>query len=161
MTRFAPVVLAVPLLLTLTLSAQAPDQQPPAFRSSAQTVAIYATVLDANGRLVPDLEEKHFEILDNLKPRPLTLFKSDVQPITVVVMLDTSGSMTMNLDLLKTAAERFVLRLLPEDRARIGSFSDKIILSATFTNNRDDLIRILHNDIQFGNPTYSVGRDRS
>jgi len=77
-----------------------------------------------------------------------------VQPITVVVMLDTSGSMTFNLDLLKLAAEQFVLRLLPDDKARIGSFSDKIIISPTFTNNRDELVRILHNDIQFGNPTF-------
>ena len=77
-----------------------------------------------------------------------------MQPVTVVVMLDTSGSMTFNLDLLKLAAEQFVLRLLPEDKARIGSFSDKIIISPTFTNNRDELVRILHNDIQFGNPTF-------
>jgi VWFA-related protein len=87
-------------------------------------------------------------------PQPLTIFRSDVQPIKVVVMLDTSGSMTLHLNLLKQAAEQFVLRLLPDDRARIGSFSDKIILSDTFTGNRDDLIRVLHNDIQYGNPTH-------
>jgi VWFA-related protein len=117
-------------------------------------VPIYATVIDSSGRLVPDLERQHFEVFDELKPQELTLFKSDVQPVTVVVMLDTSGSMTFNLDLLKLAAEQFVLRLLPEDKARIGSFSDKIIISPTFTNNRDELVRILHNDIQFGNPTF-------
>lgn len=125
-----------------------------AFRSAAQTVAIYATVTDSDGRLVPDLEREHFEVLDNGVPQPLTLFKSDIQPITVAVMLDTSGSMTMNIDLLKDAAERFVLRLLPEDRARIGSFSDKIKISPRFTGDRDELIRVLHNDIQFGNPTF-------
>jgi Ca-activated chloride channel family protein len=69
-------------------------------------------------------------------------------------MLDTSGSMTMNLDLLKQAATQFVIRLLPADRARIGSFSDKIRVSpADFTGDRDELIRILRDDIQFGNPT--------
>src|SRR5690606_1575853 len=51
-------------------------------------------------------------------------------------------------------AEQFVLRLLPDDRARVGSFSDKIRISPTFTGNRDDLVRYLHNDIQFGNPTF-------
>jgi Ca-activated chloride channel family protein len=69
-------------------------------------------------------------------------------------MLDTSGSMTLNLEFLKTAAERFVLRLLPADQARIGSFSDKIRISPQFTGDRDELVRYLHNDIQFGNPTY-------
>ena len=47
-----------------------------------------------------------------------------------------------------------MLRLLPEDRALIGSFSDKIIISPEFTNDRDQLTRILRNDIQFGNPTH-------
>jgi hypothetical protein len=129
------------------------DQQP-AFRSTTQTVPIYATVLDAAGRLVPDLTEDQFEIYDNLKQRPVTIFKSDVQPITVVLMLDTSGSMTLNLDFLKVAAEQFVLRMLPDDKARIGSFSDIIRISPTFTGNRDELISILHTDIRFGNPTF-------
>ena len=130
-----------------------PPQGTP-FRSTSRTVAVYATVTDSTGRLVPDLEQQHFEIYDNGKLQPLSIFKSDVQPITVVVMLDTSGSMTLNLDLLKVAAERFVLRLLPEDRARIGSFSDKILLSPTFISDRDELVRILHTEIQYGNPTF-------
>src|SRR4051812_529570 len=56
---------------------------PQVFRSGVQTVAIYATVLDRDSRLVTDLEQQHFVVLDNLKPQPLTVFKSDVQPITV------------------------------------------------------------------------------
>jgi len=129
-------------------------QQAPSFRTSSQTVPIYATVVDRTGRLVPDLLESHFEVFDNLKPQKLTLFKSDVQPITVVVMLDTSGSMTFNIELLKAATEQFVLRMLPADRVRIGSFSDLIRISPRFLSNRDELIRILHEDITFGNPTF-------
>ena len=93
-------------------------------------------------------------VLDNGAAQQLTMFESDVQPNKVVVMLDTSGSMTLHLKLLKQAAEQFVLRLLPADRARIGSFSDKINLSPTFTSDRDELIRVLHNEIDFGNPTH-------
>jgi VWFA-related protein len=153
--RLVPSLALASLVAAVCLAAGRPlAAQTPTFRSSSQTVAIYATVTDQDGRLVPDLQQEHFEVLDNLQPRPITLFKSDIQPITVVVMLDTSGSMTMNLDLLKQAAERFVTRLLPADQARIGSFSEKIIISPTFTHDRDELIRILHNDIQFGNPTF-------
>jgi Ca-activated chloride channel homolog len=150
MKRLAILAMLAAVLATAVVLAQ---QQPP-FRATVQTVAVYASVLDEAGRLVPNLERDHFEILDNGVPQPITIFRSDVQPIKVVVMLDTSGSMTLHLKLLKQAAEQFVLRLLPDDRARIGSFSDKIILSDTFTGNRDDLIRILHNDIQYGNPTH-------
>lgn len=153
MTRLTAVSLALLATIVARPFAQEPNQGA-TFRSTSQTVAIYATVLDKNGRLVPDLEEKHFEVFDNLALQPLTLFKSDVQPITVVVMLDTSGSMTLNLERLKIAAEQFVLRLLPADRAKIGSFSDKILISPRFTGDRDELVRILHEDIQFGNPTF-------
>jgi len=123
------------------------------FRSSVRTVAIYATVLDAAGRLVPDLTKDDFEIYDDGKKQPLTVFKTDIQPVSVVVMLDTSGSMTANIGLVKNAAEKFVIRLLPTDRGRVGSFSDKITISPTFTSDRDDLIRYLHDDIDYGNPT--------
>jgi Ca-activated chloride channel family protein len=126
-------------------------------RGGVQTVPVYATVTDRDGRLVPDLRQEHFEIYDNGKLVPITNFTADVQPLTVVVMLDTSGSMTLYLDLLKLAAEQFVIRLLPEDKAKIGSFNDKVLFGPpedqAFTGDRDRLVRILQNDIQFGNPT--------
>lgn len=129
-------------------------QQQGVFRTASDTVPIYATVLDRDGRLAPDLLQEDFRIYDNGELQEITIFKSDVQPITVVIMLDTSGSMTANIDLLKIAAERFVLRLLPDDRARVGSFSDKIIISPEFTGDRDELMRVLREDVQFGNPTF-------
>jgi Ca-activated chloride channel family protein len=138
-------------VLAATLEGQ---QQVPTFRSATRTVPVYATVTDASGRLVPDLERGDFEIWDNGQKVEISLFENAIQPITVVVMLDTSGSMTMNLDLLKQAATQFVIRLLPDDRARVGSFSDKIRVSpAGFTGDRDELIRVIREDIQFGNPT--------
>ena len=146
-----------PLLVTvaaLGLSVAATAQQQPTFRSGTRTVPIYATVIDAAGRLVPDLERDDFEVWDSGKKVDVTVFENAVQPITVVVMLDTSGSMTMNLDLLKEAATQFAIRLLPDDRARIGHFSDRIkIKPADFTSDRDELIRILRDDIDYGNPT--------
>jgi Ca-activated chloride channel homolog len=136
-------------LVAVPLTAQ--QQQP--FRLTVRTVPIYATVVDAAGRLVPDLTKEDFEILDEGKKQELSIFRTEVQPLSVVMMLDTSGSMTANLEFLKSAAEKFVIRLLPDDRARIGSFSDKIVLSPTYTSNRDELIRYLHEDVDFGNPT--------
>jgi VWFA-related protein len=67
-------------------------------------------------------------------------------------MLDFSASMTANLDRLKSATEQFLIRMLPEDKAQVGAFSDKIQFSGEFTSDRDDLIGAL-GDLQFGNPT--------
>lgn len=147
--------LAAGLPAVVLASAPRPAAQGQAFTASTRTVAIYATVTDSGGRLVPDLAQEHFEIFDNRVPRPVTLFKRDVQPITVVVMLDTSASMTHNLKFLQVAAEQFLIRLLPEDRARVGSFSDKVVMSPVFTSDREGLVRFLFENMRmFGNPTH-------
>lgn len=132
------------------VGASAQDQ--PIFRAGVRTVPVYTTVLDTSGRLVPNLEKEDFSILDNGKPVPVSLFSNESQPFTAVVMLDTSASMTANLKFLNRAAEQFLLRLLPVDKAQVGAFNDKIQLSGTFTNDRDELVSAL-DDLQFGNPT--------
>jgi Ca-activated chloride channel homolog len=128
-------------------------QEQPTFKSTpTRIVPVFATVLDREGRLVPGLQREDFTILDNNKPQELAIFDNSVRPFSVVVMLDQSASMTANLDLLKAAAEQFVMRMLPADKGQVGGFSDKIQMSGTFTNDRDDLIAAL-DELQYGNPT--------
>jgi VWFA-related protein len=141
--------LAVPCVL---LAAAIATAQQPTFKSGTQLVPVYVTVTDSAKRLVPGLVKEDFEILDNGRPAPIVLFDAEVQPITVVVMLDTSGSMTATLDLLKAAAEQFLIRLLPEDRAKVGAFNDKIQFAGDFTADRDELVASLR-DLDYGNPT--------
>src|SRR5690349_3321023 len=126
--------------------------QQPAFKSGTQLVSIFATVVDAEKRLVPSLTQDDFEVLDNDKPQSITFFNNEIQPITVMVMLDTSLSMTGSIALLRAAAEQFVLRLLPEDKGRIGAFNDKIQMSARFTSDRDELVSDIK-EIDYGNGT--------
>jgi Ca-activated chloride channel family protein len=136
-------------MLTLPLGAQR-------LKVSTQTVPIFVTATDSDRRLVTDLVQSDFEVYDNGKPQPITTFSNEPTPITAIVMLDTSGSMTLNLDLVKAAAEQFIIRLLPEDRAKIGAFNDKIQIEPKeegFIGDRDRLIRILKNDLDFGYPT--------
>jgi Ca-activated chloride channel family protein len=141
----------VAVVLTL-VAAGVLAQDTPVFRANVRTVPVYATVIDVRGRLVPDLDKSDFSIVDNGKPADLSLFSSESQPFTAVVMLDTSASMVGSLELLKAAAEEFIARLLPVDRAQVGAFNDKIQLSGTFTNNRKELAGEL-NELDFGNPT--------
>ena len=123
-------------------------------RVSTESVPVYVTVTDTDKRLVPDLTIDDFEILDNNKPQTINVFENRPTPITVVVMIDTSGSMTTALDLVKDGAEQFIMRLLPEDKAQVGEFSDKIKFHpGTFIDSRDRLIYLLKNDLDFGYPT--------
>lgn len=126
--------------------------QGPTFRTSTRTVPLYTTVVDSQGRLVPNLAKEDFEILDNDKLQDIDVFVDETQPITVVVMLDRSASMTANFKLLSDGAEQFLLRLLPGDKGRVGGFSDKIEFASEFSSNRDMLIASLR-DLDFGNPT--------
>jgi Ca-activated chloride channel homolog len=128
------------------------QQAGPTFKSGTQIVSLFVTVADNQRRLVPDLTQKDFDVFDNDKAQPITYFDNLVQPITVIAMLDTSGSMTGNISFLKAAAEQFLLRLLPEDKARVGAFNDKIQISPRFTNNRDELVGEVK-DLDYGNGT--------
>jgi len=138
--------------LAVTLSAR--QAQEPVFRAGTRTVPVYVTVTDADGRLVPDLGQDDFEILDNGKPQTISIFANDIQPIMVVMMLDRSGSMVDNFRRVQEAAEQFVTRLLPADKARIGSFSYRIQVDPrTFTSDRDELLRIIYKELQEPGPT--------
>ena len=144
-----------PLTVALALAGVASAAlfaQGPTFKSGTEIVSLFVTVADAQGRLVPDLTKDDFEIYDNDKPQSIIYFENVIQPISVVVMLDTSGSMTGSISLLKQAAEQFLLRLLPADQGRVGAFNDKIQISAHFTKNRDELIGDVK-ELDYGNGT--------
>ena len=141
---------ALAAILSTALAAQQPP--PGTFRSGTQIVSLFVTVADATRRLVPGLTQEEFEVFDNEKPQPIIFFQNEVQPINVVVMLDTSGSMTLTLDLLREAAEQFLIRLLPDDKGKVGAFNDKIQFSSTFTSNRDQLVSEVKN-LDYGNGT--------
>jgi VWFA-related protein len=138
------------LLIALALT----FAQQPTFRTGAKTVAVYATVTDKSGRMLPDLQRDAFEVRDNGKPQPITVFSNEIQPISVVIMLDRSGSMRGNVGLVERAAEEFVQRLGPEDAARIGTFADRIeIHPDTFTSDKEALLRILRGNLPVTGPT--------
>jgi len=140
---------ALAAAMSLSLLAQQPQ---PTFKAGTQVVSIFATVTDPQKRLVSGLTQEDFSVFDNEKPQALVYFDNSIRPINVVVMLDTSGSMTLTIDLLKQAAEQFLLRLLPDDKARVGAFNDKIQFNAKWSNNRDQLITDAKN-LDYGNGT--------
>jgi VWFA-related protein len=146
--RIFPIAV-VGALLSVSLLAQQPT-----FKSGAKTVAVYATVTDRDGRLVPDLTREEFEVKDSGKAAPITVFSNDVQPISVVMMLDRSGSMRGNFRLVEAAGEAFVRALLPSDKARIGSFAEKIQIDPeTFSSDKQELVKILRTKLQEQGPT--------
>src|SRR3989449_9678908 len=105
----------------VTVSAIA--QQPPTFKSGTQVVSLFVTVADAQKRLVPDLTKDDFEVFDNDKPQPLGFFANEVQPITGVVKVGTSGGMAGSIAVVRPGAEGLPIRLLADAKGRGGAFN--------------------------------------
>lgn len=134
--------------LGLTLVAQQP-----VFRGGGDAVRVFVTVTDGDGRLVTSLEQKDFEVRDEGKPQPITLFDNTPQPIRLIVMLDVSGSMEGNLPLLRNAAEQLFARLRPDDVARVGAFGRDVAISPIFTRDLSLLRAALPKMIEPDAPT--------
>ncbi|HEX6973161.1 MAG TPA: VWA domain-containing protein [Vicinamibacterales bacterium] len=130
--KVASVLVACALALGLA-------QQQPVFRGGLDAVRVFVTVIDKDGRIVTNLTQENFEVRDEGKPQPITQFDNSPQPVQLVVMLDVSGSMQGNLELLRYASGQLVSRLGKGDVARIGSFGREVVISPTFTNDPREL----------------------
>jgi Ca-activated chloride channel homolog len=127
--------------------------QQPTFRSTADNVRVFTTVTDRDGRLVTTLDQKAFEIRDEGKPQPITLFDNSPQPIRLIVLLDVSGSMEGNLQLLREGCEELFRRLRADDGIRVGTFGQDVSISPTFTRDPRELRALLPGAIAPDAPT--------
>ena len=142
--RTATVVIAAGML---ALPAASAEQQ--TFRTDVNTVAIYATVTNEAGAIVTGLEQRDFIVEDNGRSRPITVFKRDVQPITLALLLDRSPSLFGPAVRMQDAVVDFLRRLLPKDRATLGFFSHVVTLKPDLLSDPEALIRRLGDDAPF------------
>ena len=128
-------------------------EQTPVFRGGGDAVRVFVTVTDGDGRLVTKLEREQFEVRDEGKPQPITLFDNTPQPIRLIVMLDVSGSMEGNLPLLRAASDQLFARLRPDDAVRVGTFGRDVAISPIFTRDVEVLRSALPRTIEPDAPT--------
>lgn len=139
------------LVATVAFSTLAAQQ--PVFRGSGDAVRVFATVTDSDGRLVTSLQREDFEVRDEGRPQPLTLFDNSPQPIKLIVMLDVSGSMQGNLPLLRTATAALLPHLRPDDAVRLGTFGREVRIGPAFTRDPAELLAALPRAIEPDAPT--------
>jgi len=123
------------------------------FRSGVQTVSVYGTVRDGAGRFATSLTRDDFRIFDNGRPVDISIFSSDVQPITVAVMLDMSGSMAPVFLRVRASTFQFIDALLPHDRATIGTFGSEVFVSPLLTGDKAVLRRVVEEELWPGGGT--------
>jgi Ca-activated chloride channel family protein len=112
------------------------------FTTSTRVVPVYATVTDARG-LVVNLNESDFEISDNGARQPITVFRNDIQPITIAILLDASPSLFPVAARTAATIAEFSKHLLPDDRACLGRFSQAVTLDPSLTADPAALLRRL------------------
>jgi Ca-activated chloride channel family protein len=78
------------------------------FKVNVESVQVYATVTDVNGRFVTDLERPDFRVFEDGKEQQIDAFSSDDSPLSVGILFDSDGEMGSNWNIAKQAALAFL-----------------------------------------------------
>jgi len=138
------------LLVVWALAAPAMPQEPaaqgPVIKSQVNLVNIFATVRDKNKRIVGDLKQEDFKITEDNQDQKIAFFSKEVTlPITLALLLDTSGSEQFMLGAIQEAGGSFLRRVLRKgDEALVMSFDTDVDLLSDFTDDRAQLDRAVH-----------------
>ena len=132
----------------------APAQQQPVIRVDVNLVRVVATVKTQAGELVGALRKEDFQVSDNSAPQEIAVFERQTdQPLSVALMVDTSGSTAKELKYEIDSASRFLKALLSEgnseDRVALYSFNWQIVRNNFFTHNYASLtnsLKTLHGE---------------
>jgi Ca-activated chloride channel homolog len=108
-------------------------------RVNTTLVSIPVSVMDRDGKYIPDLTKDDFRVWEDGVEQRVAYFASTEKPFTVALLIDTSGSTRFRLEEIQDAAISFVNQLRPDDQVMVISFSDKIKLLARPTNDRRKL----------------------
>ncbi len=127
----------------------APQEAPPTFSVRVNLVRLLVSVRDANGALLPNLNKQDFRVLDSNVPQEIALFERNTSlPLSVAVMIDTSGSTQIDLHYEVDSVLRFIPTLLgsgnPDDTFALFSFNWRTNLEVDFSRNERRAERALH-----------------
>lgn len=129
------------LVLASCLWAQVPKPPSPAevdevpiFTAETRVVSLPVTVLDRNGKLVTDIPRENFRVLENNVEQVIKTFQREDVPVSMCILIDSSGSMKDRHASVVAAALALVRASNPEDEVCFVNFNDLATLEQPFTN---------------------------
>ena len=142
------------LLLSCAVLATLALAQDPILRVDVRLVRVLTTVRDASGALLGTLGQNDFSVIDNGAPQQVAVFERRTeQPLSVALMVDTSGSTASNLKYETDSVLRFLKTLFaegnPEDSVALYSFNYQVTKQTPFARNQGRLeskLRGLHGE---------------
>lgn len=118
------------------------DQEPmETFKVDVNVVNVFFNAKDKKGRLIPDLTRDDFQLMEQGKPQTIKYFSAESnQPLTLGLLIDTSGSQTTMLPMEQEVGAQFLKQVLREkDLAFLISFDINVELLQDYTNSASDL----------------------
>ncbi len=132
----ATLVVGLALATVVLALSQSPidnQDQRPRYQVSVDMVSLSLTAFDEKQRLVTDLEQDEFKIYEDGVLQDVKIFSKENLPLRLVILLDTSSSMRMKMDMAKEAAIEFVRSLKSEDQFKVIEFDDRVLTLVDFT----------------------------
>jgi VWFA-related protein len=108
------------------------------------------SVLDRQGRFVPNLKRDDFKVFENGAEQKLAYFEPTESPFTVALLLDTSGSTVFHLWEIKEAAISFAKQLRPQDRVLVVTFNQDVLLLTEATNDFNVVTEVIEQNANTG-----------
>ena len=117
-------------------NAQSQDQSVETLKVNVEVVQLFFNVKDKHGALIPSLTKDNFDLSEDGQPQTIKYFKAESNlPLTLGILIDSSGSQMRVLDMEKTVGGSFLeITLRPKDEAFVISFDIDIDLLQDFTN---------------------------
>ena len=134
------VALAAALSLSPILAPSAPAQeQEPTYTTNTRLVILPAIVQDKSGHLITNLNQSQFQVFDDGQAQTIKLFKREDVPVSLGIIIDSSGSMRPKREGVESAALTLVRDSNKADEVFIVNFNDEPYLDADFTSNIEEM----------------------
>ncbi len=130
---------ALSLLASCSVRAQnapapTPSPEEPTFSVGTRLVVLPVSVLNKDGKLVTDLQQKSFKVFENGVEQPIKIFRREDVPISLGIIIDNSGSMREKRQKVEAASLDLVRASNPQDEVFIVNFNDDPYLDVPMTS---------------------------
>lgn len=122
-------------------------------RVDTTLVTVPVSVLDRQGRFIPNLKREDFTLLENGNEQSIAFFETAEKPFTVALLLDTSASTQFKLSEIKAAALEFAKQLRPQDRVLLVTFNSEVLLLTDPTSDLDLIAETIEEFVHTGTAT--------
>jgi Ca-activated chloride channel homolog len=125
------------------------QQKIPTFSVAVDLIKVPITIFDEHSGIIQDLRRDDFRLYEDGKPQQIRSFGMDTNPVSVVLLIDSSGTVEKELKQIKEAAGGFADALTGGDRTAVITFADEVEEVLDWTSNTKDVHKALRK-IQLG-----------